>query len=191
MNDTRADPQRGIGLTRRRAQMLSDNLRSMAAHARDPHPVPVAVSAQHLGSVSLADRLADRLAEAFAERLHQRVRTDLWGYAPGEASSLDVGDLIAEKYRGIRPAPGYPACPDHTEKRTLFRLLDVPALTGITLTESCAMLPTASVSGWYFWRAEARYFGTGMIGEDQVSDLADRKGVAQSEMARWLAPIRA
>ena len=137
----------------------------------------------------LLKALADRLAEALAERLHETVRTEHWGYAAGE--TMDNAALIDERYQGIRPAPGYPACPDHTEKRTLFRLLDVPALTGITLTESCAMLPTASVSGWYFWRAEARYFGTGMIGEDQVSDLADRKGMAQSEMARWLAPIRA
>ena len=137
----------------------------------------------------LLKALADRLAEALAERLHETVRRDHWGYAPAE--SLDNAALITEKYQGIRPAPGYPACPDHTEKRTLFRLLDVPALAGISLTESCAMLPTASVSGWYFWRPEARYFGTGMIGEDQVADLAARKGMATSEMARWLAPIRA
>ncbi len=137
----------------------------------------------------LLKALADRLAEALAERLHETVRRDHWGYAPDE--SLDNQALISEGYQGIRPAPGYPACPDHTEKRTLFRLLDVPALAGITLTESCAMLPTASVSGWYFWRPESRYFGTGMIGEDQVADLASRKGMATGEMARWLAPIRA
>jgi 5-methyltetrahydrofolate--homocysteine methyltransferase len=137
----------------------------------------------------LLKALADRLAEALAERLHETVRREHWGYAPAE--SLDNAALIQETYQGIRPAPGYPACPDHTEKRTLFRLLDVPALAGVTLTESCAMLPTASVSGWYFWRPEARYFGTGMIGEDQVEDLAVRKGMASSEMARWLAPIRA
>jgi 5-methyltetrahydrofolate--homocysteine methyltransferase len=137
----------------------------------------------------LLKALADRLAEALAERLHETVRREHWGYAPDEA--LDNAALIQESYQGIRPAPGYPACPDHTEKRTLFRLLDVPALVGVTLTESCAMLPTASVSGWYFWRPEARYFGTGLIGEDQVEDLAVRKGMASSEMARWLAPIRA
>ena len=137
----------------------------------------------------LLKALADRLAEALAERLHETVRREHWGYASGE--SLDNASLINEAYQGIRPAPGYPACPDHTEKRTLFRLLDVPALTGISLTESYAMLPTASVSGWYFWRPEARYFGTGMIGEDQVADLAARKGMATAEMARWLAPIRA
>ena len=136
----------------------------------------------------LLKALADRLAEAFAERLHEQVRTTYWGYAAHE--SLDNASLIREQYQGIRPAPGYPACPDHTEKRTLFRLLDVPALAGITLTESCAMLPTASVSGWYFWRPEARYFGTGFIGEDQVAELAERKGMAAGEMARWLAPIR-
>ncbi len=136
----------------------------------------------------LLKALADRLAEALAERLHEAVRREHWGYAVDEA--LDNAALISEAYQGIRPAPGYPACPDHTEKRTLFRLLDVPALAGITLTESCAMLPTASVSGWYFWRPEARYFGTGMIGEDQVADLADRKGMPTGEMARWLAPIR-
>ena len=137
----------------------------------------------------LLKALADRLAEALAERLHETVRREHWGYAAGEV--LENADLIREAYQGIRPAPGYPACPDHTEKRTLFRLLDVPALAGITLTESCAMLPTASVSGWYFWRPEARYFGTGMIGEDQVADLAARKGMAETDMARWLAPIRA
>ena len=136
----------------------------------------------------LLKALADRLAEALAERLHERVRLEYWGYAAGE--SLENAQLISEAYQGIRPAPGYPACPDHTEKRTLFRLLDVSALAGITLTESFAMLPTASVSGWYFWRPEARYFGTGMIGEDQVADLAARKGMATGEMARWLAPIR-
>ena len=139
-------------------------------------------------SAILLKALADRLAEALAERLHETVRREHWGYAAGE--SLDNTSLINEAYQGIRPAPGYPACPDHTEKRTLFRLLDVPALTGITLTENYAMLPTASVSGWYFWRPEARYFGTGMIGEDQVADLAARKGMATAEMARWLAPIR-
>ena len=139
-------------------------------------------------SAILLKALADRLAEAFAERLHEKVRTEYWGYAADEA--LDNAALIQEAYQGIRPAPGYPACPDHTEKRTLFRLLDVPALAGITLTESCAMLPTASVSGWYFWRPEARYFGTGFIGEDQVAELAARKGMAEGEMQRWLAPIR-
>jgi len=134
----------------------------------------------------LAKALADRLAEAFAERLHERVRRELWGYAADEALAND--DLIAEKYRGIRPAPGYPACPDHTEKRTLFALLDVEARTGITLTESCAMWPAAAVSGWYFAHPEAHYFGVGRIGKDQAADYARRKGLTLKEAERWLAP---
>ena len=133
----------------------------------------------------LAKALADRLTEALAERLHERVRTELWGYAPDERN--DVATLVAERYRGIRPAPGYPACPDHTEKRTLFDLLDVTDATGITLTESCAMLPAASVSGWYFAHPEAKYFGLGRIGQDQVTDYAARKGMTQEEVERWLA----
>jgi 5-methyltetrahydrofolate--homocysteine methyltransferase len=103
--------------------------------------------------------LADRLAEAFAERLHEAVRTELWGYAPTEL--LDTAALIREQYQGIRPAPGYPACPDHAQKDVLFRLLEAPERVGMTLTESRAMLPAASVSGWYFWRPEATYFGVG------------------------------
>ncbi len=134
----------------------------------------------------LAQALADRLAEALAERLHERVRREYWGYAPDE--QLDNAALVREQYQGIRPAPGYPACPDHTEKRTLFQLLDVERRAGITLTESCAMLPGSSVSGWYFWRPEARYFGVGRIGRDQVEDYARRKGMDVAEMERWLAP---
>ncbi len=122
----------------------------------------------------LAKALADRLAEALAERLHQRVRTEFWGYAAGEV--LDNDALIHEKYQGIRPAPGYPACPDHTEKGTLFDLLDAEKKAGMQLTESFAMLPAASVSGYYFWRPEAQYFGVGKIGKDQVEDYALRKG---------------
>ena len=137
-------------------------------------------------SAILAKALADRLAEAFAERLHERVRRELWGYAPDEA--LDNAALIREQYQGIRPAPGYPACPDHTEKRTLFELLDATRVTGIRLTESYAMLPAAAVSGWYFWRPEARYFGVGKIGRDQVEDYARRKGMPIAEVERWLAP---
>ena len=136
-------------------------------------------------SAILARALADRLAEAFAERMHERVRRELWGYAPDEA--LDNASLIREDYQGIRPAPGYPACPDHTEKRTLFDLLDATAAAGIKLTESFAMLPAASVSGWYFWRPEARYFGVGKIGRDQVEDYARRKGTSPEEVERWLA----
>ncbi|NNC64693.1 MAG: methionine synthase, partial [Gammaproteobacteria bacterium] len=130
--------------------------------------------------------LADRLAEAFAERLHQRVRTELWGYARDE--NLDNSALIAEQYRGIRPAPGYPACPDHTEKGTLWELLDVERTAGITLTESFAMLPTAAVSGWYFAHPEAHYFSVGQLGRDQVEDYAKRKGWNLAMAERWLAP---
>ncbi len=130
--------------------------------------------------------LADRLAEALAERLHERVRRELWGYAPDEA--LDNAALIREEYQGIRPAPGYPACPDHTEKAALFELLEAEARAGISLTESFAMLPPASVSGLYFWRPEAHYFGLGRIGADQLEDYARRKGWSLQEAARWLAP---
>jgi 5-methyltetrahydrofolate--homocysteine methyltransferase len=134
----------------------------------------------------LAKALADRLAEAFAERLHERVRREYWGYAPGE--SLDNADLIREKYQGVRPAPGYPACPDHTEKQTLFEVLRAESNAGISLTESCAMLPGASVSGYYFWRPEAQYFGVGKIERDQVEDYARRKGMDVASVERWLAP---
>ena len=134
----------------------------------------------------MVQALGDRLAEAFAEALHARVRRSLWGYAPGE--ELDNAALISEEYRGIRPAPGYPACPDHTEKRTLFDLLDAPAHTGLNLTESCAMWPASAVSGLYFSHPEARYFGIGRIGPDQVSDYAARKGMEIAEVEAWLAP---
>ncbi len=137
-------------------------------------------------SAILAKALADRLAEALAELVHARVRTELWGYAPDEA--LDNEALIGERYRGIRPAPGYPACPDHTEKRTLFALLEAEARADIHLTESCAMLPGASVSGWYLAHPGARYFGVGRIGRDQVEDYAARKGMGVGEAERWLAP---
>jgi len=132
----------------------------------------------------LAKALADRLTEALAERLHERVRREFWGYAPTE--QLDRAALVDERYRGIRPAPGYPACPEHTEKRVLFDLLDVPGATGITLTESYAMLPAASVSGWYFAHPAAQYFGVGRIGRDQVTDYAARKGMSVAETERWL-----
>ena len=137
-------------------------------------------------SAIILKALADRLAEAFAERLHQRVRTEFWGYADDE----DFGSaaLIAEAYHGIRPAPGYPACPDHSEKATLWSLLDVEKSAGISLTESFAMFPTASVSGWYFSHPEARYFGIGQIGLDQVKDYAARKGWTLAEAEHWLSP---
>jgi 5-methyltetrahydrofolate--homocysteine methyltransferase len=134
----------------------------------------------------LVKALGDRLAEAFAERLHERVRTEFWGYAADEA--LDNDALINEAYRGIRPAPGYPACPDHTEKATLFRLLEAEANAGISLTESFAMTPGAAVSGWYFAHPESRYFGLGRIERDQVEDYARRKGMDMATMERWLAP---
>ena len=134
----------------------------------------------------LAKALADRLAEAFAERLHERVRREFWGYARDEA--LGNADLVREAYQGIRPAPGYPACPDHTEKRALFDLLQVERSTGIALTESYAMTPTAAVSGYYFWHPDARYFGVGRIGRDQVEDYARRKGMPVAEVERWLSP---
>jgi 5-methyltetrahydrofolate--homocysteine methyltransferase len=134
----------------------------------------------------LAKALADRLAEAFAERLHERVRREFWGYAGSE--TLENSELIREAYQGIRPAPGYPACPDHTEKGTIFDLLDVERLAGISLTESFAMMPTAAVSGWYFWHPDARYFGVGKIGRDQVEDYAKRKGMTVEDAERWLAP---
>ncbi len=137
-------------------------------------------------SAIMVKSLADRLAEAFAERLHAEVRRELWGYAPSEA--LDKSQIIREAYQGIRPAPGYPACPDHTEKETLFALLDAEARAGIRLTESFAMLPPASVSGFYFWRPEAHYFGLGRIGTDQLEDYARRKGWPLEVAARWLAP---
>ena len=138
-------------------------------------------------SAILSTAIADRLAEAFAEALHRRVRTELWAYAPDEP--FDLAALIAETYRGIRPAPGYPAQPDHTEKTTLFRLLDATAATGIELTESLAMTPPAAVSGLYFSHPESHYFGVGRIEKDQVEDYARRKGWTLAEAERWLGPI--
>ena len=130
--------------------------------------------------------IADRLAEALAEQMHARIRTSIWGYAPDE--SLDNDSLIAEKYRGIRPAPGYPACPDHTEKGTIFRVLDITGTIGMELTENFAMLPTASVAGYYFAHPQARYFGVGKIGKDQVLDYARRKGIETTQAEKWLRP---
>jgi 5-methyltetrahydrofolate--homocysteine methyltransferase len=133
----------------------------------------------------LLKALADRLAEAFAERLHERVRREFWGYATDETLSND--DMIGEKYRGIRPAPGYPACPDHTEKATLFRLLDATANAGIELTEGFSMYPAAAVSGWYFAHPRSQYFVVGRLGKDQVEEYAIRKGWMLAETERWLA----
>ena len=134
----------------------------------------------------LLKALADRLAEAFAERLHERVRKEFWGYASDE--KLANEELIGEKYRGIRPAPGYPACPDHTEKAMLFRLLDATKNTSIELTESFAMYPTAAVSGWYFSHPDSQYFVVGRVSKEQVEDYAKRKGWSLAEAERWLAP---
>ncbi|PON11771.1 hypothetical protein C2W62_43095 [Candidatus Entotheonella serta] len=131
--------------------------------------------------------LADRLAEAFAERMHEQVRQTFWGY--NAAESLSNEELIREQYQGIRPAPGYPACPDHTEKRKLFDLLAAEAHTGVSLTESYAMLPAASVSGWYFSHPQSAYFGIGKIQKDQVIDLAARKEMPVAELERWLSPV--
>jgi 5-methyltetrahydrofolate--homocysteine methyltransferase len=172
-----------------RATKIKDYLGAFAVTTgHGLEPLVASAKAQHDDyRAILLSALADRLAEAFAERLHEEVRRTLWGYAPGE--KLDQAGLLHEHYQGIRPAPGYPACPDHTEKRTLATLLDLKSTTGITLTESCAMWPGASVSGWYFWRPEARYFGVGRIGRDQVEDYARRKGWDIATTERWLSPV--
>ena len=130
--------------------------------------------------------LADRLAEAFAERLHERVRREFWGY--GSAENLTNDALIREEYKGIRPAPGYPACPDHTEKAALFSLVEATAKTGVKLTESFAMWPAAAVSGFYFSHPESQYFAVGKLGRDQVEDYARRKGMDLATVEKWLSP---
>ncbi|MBO6565249.1 MAG: methionine synthase, partial [Pseudomonadales bacterium] len=134
----------------------------------------------------LVKALADRLAEAFAEKMHELVRREYWGYAATEV--LNNEELIKERYQGIRPAPGYPACPDHTEKETLFNLLDAVSATGVSLTENFAMTPAASVSGFYFSHPESRYFGLGKIDHDQVKSYAERKGIEVRIMEKWLSP---
>ena len=131
----------------------------------------------------LLKALADRLAEALAEYLHKKVRTDFWGYATEE--TLNNQELIEEKYRGIRPAPGYPACPDHLEKIGLFELLNATEITGVSLTESLAMMPVSSVSGWYFAHPDAKYFGLGKITMEQLQNVAQRKGVEIDFLERW------
>jgi 5-methyltetrahydrofolate--homocysteine methyltransferase len=135
----------------------------------------------------LIKSIADRLAEALAEWLHAEVRQKVWGYAADEALSTE--ELIAEKYRGIRPAPGYPACPDHADKRTIWTLLHAEDTIGATLTDTLAMQPAASVSGYYFAHPDARYFGVGLIGPDALADLARRRGVTEGEAGRGLAHI--
>nr|WP_326521241.1 methionine synthase [Xanthomonas euroxanthea] len=150
----------------------------------DPHVARFEAAHDDYNAI-LLKALADRLAEALAERLHQRVRTEFWGYVDDE--TLDNEALIAERYRGIRPAPGYPACPEHSEKRTLFDLLDAERHTSITLTESFAMLPTAAVSGYYFSHPRSQYFVVGRLGKEQVADYAKRKGITLAVAERWLA----
>jgi 5-methyltetrahydrofolate--homocysteine methyltransferase len=136
-------------------------------------------------SAIMAQALGDRLAEAMAEYFHKRAR-ETCGF--GRTENLSHEDLIRERYRGIRPAPGYPACPDHTEKPILFALLGATGATGISLTESCAMLPASSVSGWYFNHPESKYFGVGKIGSDQIAEYAVRKGFTVPEAEKWLGP---
>lgn len=138
-------------------------------------------------SAILVKALADRFAEALAEYMHHKIRTQIWGYASDE--NLQSDDLIAEKYRGIRPAPGYPACPDHLEKKTIWRLLDVEKNIGLHLTDSLAMFPAAAVSGYYFAHPQAKYFGLGKIAEDQLTDYARRRGISRDEAERWLSPV--
>jgi 5-methyltetrahydrofolate--homocysteine methyltransferase len=132
----------------------------------------------------LLQALADRLAEAYTEYLHEKVRKEFWGYAKDE--QLTNEQLIREKYQGIRPAPGYPACPEHTEKYKLFDLLDATNATGITLTESLAMYPASSVCGWYIAQPESKYFGLGKINDDQLADYAERKGMQKEDAEKWL-----
>jgi 5-methyltetrahydrofolate--homocysteine methyltransferase len=133
--------------------------------------------------------LGDRLAEAAAEYLHELVRKEYWAY--GGSENLTNADLIAENYKGIRPAPGYPACPDHQEKLTIWDLLEVESRIGVELTESLAMFPTASVSGWYFAHPDSKYFGVGRITEEQISDIASRRGITVEESERWLQANKA
>jgi 5-methyltetrahydrofolate--homocysteine methyltransferase len=158
---------------------------AVGIHGIDPHIARFRAGHDDYNDI-LLKALADRLAEAFAEALHRHVRTDLWGYAAGEQLTNDA--LIREQYRGIRPAPGYPACPEHSLKRQLFDLLGAEERIGITLTDSFAMLPTAAVSGFYFGHAQAEYFGVARIGSDQVEDYAVRRGVDVAQATRWLRP---
>jgi 5-methyltetrahydrofolate--homocysteine methyltransferase len=160
---------------------------AVAIHGIDPHLARFKAETDDYNDI-LLKALADRFAEAFAERLHQHVRTTLWGYAPDEQLTSEA--LIREQYRGIRPAPGYPACPDHTLKPELFEMLSdgTGDVAGITLTESMAMLPTAAVSGFYFGHPDAAYFGVAQIGQDQVADYATRRGQPKDQVERWLRP---
>ena len=158
---------------------------AVGIHGIEPHLARFQADKDDYSDI-LLKALADRFAEAFAERLHQHVRQELWGYAPGEQLTNEA--LIKEEYRGIRPAPGYPACPDHSLKPMLFDLLDAPTHTGLTLTESFAMWPTAAVSGFYFGHPQAEYFGVARVGEDQLADYTLRRGVDPETARRWLRP---
>jgi 5-methyltetrahydrofolate--homocysteine methyltransferase len=158
---------------------------AVGIHGIEPHLARFQADKDDYSDI-LLKALADRFAEAFAERLHQHIRTTLWGYAPGEQLTNEA--LIREAYRGIRPAPGYPACPDHSLKPILFDLLDAPANAGLTLTESFAMWPTAAVSGFYFGHPQSEYFGVARVGEDQLADYAVRRGVDPDTARRWLRP---
>jgi 5-methyltetrahydrofolate--homocysteine methyltransferase len=158
---------------------------AVGIHGIEPHLEAYKANHDDYNDI-LLKALADRLAEAFAERLHLHVRAELWGYAPGEQLTNEA--LIREQYRGIRPAPGYPACPEHSLKRQLFDMLGAEGAVGLTLTDSFAMLPTAAVSGFYFGHEEAAYFGVARIGPDQVADYATRRGVEVAQAERWLRP---
>jgi 5-methyltetrahydrofolate--homocysteine methyltransferase len=158
---------------------------AVGIHGIEPHSTRFQADKDDYSDI-LLKALADRFAEAFAEALHQHVRTTLWGYAPNEQLTNEA--LIREEYRGIRPAPGYPACPDHSLKPILFDLLDAPASAGLTLTESFAMLPAAAVAGFYFGHPESQYFGVARIGRDQLEDYARRRGVSIEQAERWLRP---
>jgi 5-methyltetrahydrofolate--homocysteine methyltransferase len=158
---------------------------AVSIHGIEPHLARFKAGIDDYSDI-LLKALADRLAEALAERLHQHVRTNLWGYAAGEQLTNEA--LIKEQYRGIRPAPGYPACPEHSLKQILFRMLDAHHKTGISLTESFAMLPTAAVSGFYFGHPDSQYFGVARIGRDQLEDYAVRRGVSVEQAERWLRP---
>ena len=160
--------------------------RSVTIEGIEPHLKRFEAAHDDYNKIML-QALADRLAEAFTELLHERVRKEYWGYATDEHLSNE--QLIQEQYLGIRPAPGYPACPDHTEKRKLFAMLDATTHTGVILTESLAMYPASSVSGWYFANPESKYFGIGKIEKDQVEDYAARKGMPLEEVEKWLRPV--
>ncbi|MBS1690583.1 MAG: methionine synthase, partial [Bacteroidetes bacterium] len=159
---------------------------AVSIHGIEPHLQKFIADHDDYNKIML-QALADRFAEAFAEVLHLRTRKEFWGYAKDE--SLDVSELVKETYRGIRPAPGYPACPDHTEKRKLFALLGATEHAGIQLTESLAMYPAASVCGWYFSHPQSTYFGINHITEDQLKDYTQRKGMSIEEMSKWLSSI--